>query len=108
MSAREQISFEPSFALVLAQHLHHPAVRRDVVVARNDFRGRTTVRHLEHGAPTVRRCFVRTEHAERFGVQFHHIADHLALNARRFGTHVAWFRYPVSYTHLTLPTIYSV
>src|SRR5680860_714584 len=93
MSAREQIPFEPSFALVLAQDLHHPAVWRDVVVARNDFRGGATVRHLEHRTPAVRRGFVRTENTERLGVQLYHVADHLALDARGFGAHATRFWY---------------
>ena len=92
MSAREQISFEPSFALVLAQDLHHPAVRRNMVVAGNYFRGRTTVGHLEYRTPAVRRRFVRTENAEGFGVQFDHVADQFALDARSFRTHATGFR----------------
>ena len=62
--AGEQVPFEPAFALVLAQHLHHAAVGRDVVVAGQDLRGRTPIRHLEHGVPAVRGRFVRAEDAE--------------------------------------------
>ena len=32
MPAGEQIAFEPALALVLAEHLHHAAVGRDVIV----------------------------------------------------------------------------
>ena len=32
MPAGEQIAFEPALALMLAEHFHHPAVRREVVV----------------------------------------------------------------------------
>ena len=87
VAAGEQIAFQPALALVLAQHLHHPAIGRDVVVAGKDLRGRAAVRHLEHGAPAVRGRFVRAEDAEVVRVQFHHIADELALDARGFGVH---------------------
>ena len=32
VAAREQIAFQPALALMLAQHLHHAAVGREVVV----------------------------------------------------------------------------
>ena len=41
--AREQVTFEPSFALMLAQHLHHATIRRHMVVGGEHFRGRAAV-----------------------------------------------------------------
>src|ERR1700722_10833484 len=32
VAASQQIAFEPSLALMLAQHLHHPSVGREMVV----------------------------------------------------------------------------
>ena len=32
MPAGEQIPFEPAFTLVFAEHLHHPAIRSNVIV----------------------------------------------------------------------------
>ena len=84
VTAGEQVAFEPALALMLAQHLHHAAIGRDVIVAGNDLRGRATVRHFEHGAPAVRGRFVRAEDAEVFRILFHHVADELALDARGF------------------------
>src|ERR1041384_8735839 len=37
--AGEEIAFEPAFALMLAQHLHHSSVRAAVIVRGDDFRG---------------------------------------------------------------------
>jgi len=34
----EQIAFEPTLALMLAQHFHHPSVGREVVVTRDPLR----------------------------------------------------------------------
>src|SRR6476661_3409995 len=38
MAARQEIAFEPPFALMLAQHLHHAAIRRHMIVSWNDLR----------------------------------------------------------------------
>jgi hypothetical protein len=73
----QQVAFEPALALVLAEHFHHPAVRREMVVAGHDLRGRTAVGHLEHGVPAVRVGLVGAEHAEVVGVALHHVADEL-------------------------------
>ena len=86
MAAGQQVTFEPTLALVLAQHLHHPAIRADMVIDGNDFRSRAAVCHLETGVPTVRCGFVRAEDAEVacISVELEHIADELTLNARAF------------------------
>ena len=52
VSAGQQVTLEPTFALVLAQHLHDPAIGRNIVVAGHDLGGRTAFRHLEHARPS--------------------------------------------------------
>ena len=75
MAAGEQVAFEPAFALMLAQHLHHTAVGRDVIVGWKDLGGRTPIRYLEHRVPPVRIRFVRAEDAEVVAIRFDHVAD---------------------------------
>ena len=72
---------------MLAQHFHHAAIGCDVIVAGNNFRGRTTIRHFEHRTPAVRGRLVRTEDAEVFRIHFRHVADELALDAGRLAFH---------------------
>src|SRR5258706_4657598 len=83
MAAGEQVTFEPAFALMLAQHLHHPAIGGDVIIAGNNFRSRSAVRYAEQIAPTIRRGFVRAEDAKIIEVEFDHVADEFALDACR-------------------------
>ena len=64
MPAGQEIAFEPALTLVLAQHLHDAAVRREVVVVRHRLCGPGAVRHLEHILPAVGVVLVRTEQAE--------------------------------------------
>ncbi len=65
MPPGEQISFEPALAQVLAEHLHHPAVGRDMVVGRQDLaRSERAVGDLEHGVQPVGSGLVRAEDAE--------------------------------------------
>ena len=64
MPAGEQISFQPAFALVLAQHFHHLAGARQILIV--DFSGRLPlpIRALEHRFETVGDRFIRPEDAE--------------------------------------------
>ena len=89
----EQVPFEPAFALVLAQHFHDAAVRRDVVVAWQDRGGGTPIRHLEHRVPPIRRRFVRAEHPEVVRVLCDDVANELALNAGGLGVDGARLRH---------------
>ena len=94
MAAGQQVAFKPTLALGLAKYFHHPAIGADVIVAWNDFRRGASVRHLEHGVPSVRGGFVRAEDTEIacVGVAPKHIAYELALDARDFGCHDAMLR----------------
>ena len=64
MAAREQITFEPALALMLAQHLHHAAVGREMVVVVETFRHPGAVRHFQRVLPAVRVVFVGAEQAK--------------------------------------------
>ena len=64
MPPGQQIAFEPALAQMLAQHLHHPAIRRDVVVVGQDLRHPDALGHFEHRVEAVGRGLVRTDDAE--------------------------------------------
>ena len=76
----QQIAFQPALALVLAEHLHDPAVRAEFVVLRADLGHVTAVGHLEHVLPAVRVVLVRAEQAEvpALQVQLHDVSQELA------------------------------
>src|SRR5215471_4107771 len=69
--AGQQVSLEPSLALVLAQHLHHSTIGCNMIVALDHFARRTAIRRFEHGAPSIRRRLVWAEDPEvaRAGVE---------------------------------------
>ena len=84
---RQQVALEPALAKVLAQHLHHAAVGREVLVARPHLRGRGSPGHLEQGREPVRGGLVRPHHAE-VALPFagaHDLAQEGASDARGFG-----------------------
>ena len=85
--ARQQIAFQPALALVLAEHLHHPAVRAELVVFRIDLGHVAALGHLQHVLPAVRVVLVGAEQAEVLAVQvqLHDVAEELAHLPRRFG-----------------------
>ena len=88
MAAGEQVALEPSLALMLAEHLHHAAVRREVVIPRLGLRDPGAVGDLEHVLPAVGVVLVGAEQAEvpRLHVQLHDVAQepaHLAGGLRR-------------------------
>ena len=85
--AGQQIPFQPALALVLAEHLHHAAVRREVVVLRIDVGHVAAVGNLQHVLPAIGVVFIRTEEAEvlAFQIELHHVAKKLAHRARGLG-----------------------
>ena len=87
MPAGQQVAFEPALALVLAQHLHDPAVGREMVVIREGLRDPGAVRDLEHILPAVGIVLVGAEQAEvaRLEVELHHIAQEQAHDPGRLG-----------------------
>ena len=64
MPAGERVALEPALAEVLGQHLHHPAVGRDVIVASGRASMQAAVLDLEHGAEPVAVRLVGTEQPE--------------------------------------------
>ena len=83
--AGQQVALQPALAEVLAEHLHHAPVGREVVVARLDLRHPRAVGLLEHGAEPVRGGLVGAEDAEVRGVLVaaHDLAQVDAEHARR-------------------------
>ncbi len=67
--AGQQVALQPALALVLGEDLHHPAVRGEVVVGREDLGHPGLVGHLEDGAEAVRGGLVRAEDAEVLAVR---------------------------------------
>ena len=88
VAAGQEIALQPALALVLAEHLHHPAVGRQVVVPRNRLRHPGAVGDLEHVLPAVRVALVGTEEAEVPGVhvELHHVAEEPPHDPRRLGS----------------------
>ena len=86
MPAGQQIAFEPALTLVLAQHLHHPAVGSKVIVIGLGLGDPSAVRHLEHVLPAVGIVLIRAKQAKvaEFEIELHHIAQILAHDTRRF------------------------
>ncbi len=54
VAAGERVTLEPAVAVVLAEHLHHAAVVRDVVVDVDEARDEAAIRHFEDRAEAVR------------------------------------------------------
>src|SRR5919199_4744134 len=64
VATREQVALEPALTQMLAQDLHHPAGRRDVVVYRERLADEAAVLDLEDGAEPVRVGLVRAQEPE--------------------------------------------
>ena len=86
MAPGEQISFEPAFAQMLAQHLHDAAVDAEIDVDIFDLGHPFLAGDLVDGVQPVRRGLVRAEQPEILFVEIelHHVAQKLSENARRF------------------------
>ena len=83
VAAGEQVALEPALAEMLAEHLHHPAVGRQVVVAVRDRRVPGPVRRLEQRPEAVRGGLVGSEDAEVVRVARHHVAQEGPEHPRR-------------------------
>jgi hypothetical protein len=71
--AGQEVALKPALALVLAEHLHHPPVGRQVIIPGISFRDPGTIGHLERILPAVRVILVRTEKPE---IPFLHVQLH--------------------------------
>ena len=87
MAASQKVTLQPALALMLAEHLHHTAVGREVVVLGIDLGHVAAVGDLEHVLPAVGVVLVRAEQAEvlAFQVELHDVAEKLAHRARGLG-----------------------
>ena len=85
--AGQEIPFQPPLALVLAEHLHHAAVGRQVVVVRVTIRHPGSVGDLHRVLPAVRVVLVGTEEAEvpLVHVQLHDVAQERPHHTGGFG-----------------------
>src|SRR5450755_1182127 len=75
--AREQVTFQPALALVLAQHFHYPSGGREEFVVGYGGALPLTVGRLKEGFEAVRERLVRAEHTEisLLAVSLFHIAQ---------------------------------
>ncbi len=85
--AGQEIALVPALALVLAKHLHHPPVGRQMIVPGKSVGDPGTIGDLKGILPAVRVVLVRTEKPEIsfLHVQLHHIAKEPAHDSRGFG-----------------------
>src|SRR5262245_4003503 len=74
--AGQEIALVPALALVLAEHLHHPPVGRQMIVPGKSVGEPGTIGDLKRILPAVRVVLVRTEKPKIsfLHVQLHHIA----------------------------------
>ncbi len=87
MSAGEQVALEPALAGVLAQDLHDPTVRREVLVVGQRVGHPGAVGDVEEGVEPVGGGFVGADDAKvaPVGVGGHHVSQEPAEDSRRFG-----------------------
>ncbi len=82
MAAGEQVALEPALAEVLAEHLHHPPLGREMVVAGQTLGHPGAIGHLEYGAQAVGGGLVGAPDAEAVGVAHDDVAQPRAEHAR--------------------------
>ena len=68
MTPCQYVPLEPAVAQMLAQHLHHPSVRRDVIVDGDDGFDRATILDGEDVPQPVRVRLIGAEEAEPLGL----------------------------------------
>ena len=78
VSSGQQVAFQPALAQVLGQHLHHPPVRGEVIVAGHRGRVPGAVGRLEHRREPVGRGLVRAHQPEPVGVRGDDVAQERA------------------------------
>jgi hypothetical protein len=64
MPAGKQVAFEPSLAEMLAQYLHHAAIRAEFVIDRDNLGHRAALGGLEDGVQAIGVRFIGAEHAK--------------------------------------------
>ena len=92
MPSRQQITFEPAFALMFAEHFHHTSIGCEKLVIGHGRGVPLALGHIKESLQAVREGFVRTKDTEisLFTLGFRYIAQerskHMSVpNARRPG-----------------------
>jgi hypothetical protein len=62
--AGQEIALQSPLALVFAEHLHHPPIRRQMIIIRKAVRHPSPVGDFQDVLPAIGIVFVRTEEAE--------------------------------------------
>src|SRR5579871_3337948 len=80
MPAREQVTFQPSLAHVLAQHFHHSSIAAHMHVVRKNPSHRNSVRNFKNCRQPILIRFIRPHHAEirAVQIQLHYVAQELS------------------------------
>src|SRR4029078_126613 len=75
--ARQEIAFQPTLTLVLTEHFHHPAIRRQVILVWKTLRHPSAICDFQHVLPTVGIVLIRTEEAEisALHIELHRVAQ---------------------------------
>src|ERR1700724_2015867 len=86
MASREQVSFEPAFAKMLAQHLHDATVYAEINIDRFNISHPFLAGDFVNGLQSIRRGLVRAKESEIMFVEIelHHVAQEFSENPRRF------------------------
>ena len=82
--AGQQVALQPALAEMLAQHLHHPPVRGEVVVGRNHICQPVAVGDIEHRAQPVRGGLIWAHQPEVVRIVGDHVAEEAAQYLGRF------------------------
>src|SRR5664280_628143 len=85
MAPCKQVAFEPSLAEMLAQYLHHAAVRTQFIVDRNNLSHRAAFGGLEDGVKTIGIRFIGTEHAKVRRIHFEDVPEEISQFTRCLG-----------------------
>ena len=93
MASGKQIALQPALAEVLAQNLHHAAVRGKVIVRGENLRCGNSVRNFKDVLQAVGGRFIGADDAEipAVGVQLHDVAQKVSHDARGLGINATGF-----------------
>ncbi len=83
VAPREQVAFQPAFALMLAEHFHHAPLGSEQVVARAQLTHPLPVGLLEHGRELIGHGLVRAKQAKVAALVVER--DHVAQEAADHG-----------------------
>ena len=81
--AGQRVALEPALAEVFAQHLHHPAIGREVIIDGERLRHPGPVGHVEDGAESIGDRFIRSHQAEVPGIVGDDVTQIPAQDLRR-------------------------